>query len=83
MVLVLGDAGDTHCDRRSSLEQDRSGKVFWGRLLREASNGVDLEAELALQLEASEALFKGRLTSEQQQNNIFFPAVHGWSWFNH
>lgn len=26
MVLVLGDAGDTHFDWRSSLEQDRSGK---------------------------------------------------------
>lgn len=72
MVLVLGDAGDTHCDRRSSLEQDRSGKVFWGRLLREVSNGVDLGAELALQLETSEALLREGLHLNNNKTTFFF-----------
>lgn len=41
MVLVLGDAGDTHFDWRSSLEQDRSRKVLWGSDRRRMGSRVD------------------------------------------
>jgi hypothetical protein len=91
MVLVLGDAGDTHFDRRSSLEQDRFWEGFVGRLCgtalwdgggRDVSSSVDLGFKLLCGSQASEALFQGRLTFGQQQNNFFFLAVKRWPLFN-
>lgn len=46
LVLVLGDAGDTHFDWRSSLEQDRPGKAFWVGGRRRKGSRVDLWLEL-------------------------------------
>lgn len=83
MVLVLGDAGDTHFEWRSSLEQDRPGKVFWGSGRRRMGSRMELGFELHCGSHLVKLCF---MESSHLGNNktiiFFFPVVQRWPLFN-